>query len=935
MNFQGPGPDYVNENHPNQTYTTNSTNATPPAAATASQVTVLHAPLTQQTFRHESSPSSPPTIVPYVPSPPSTPELDGPDRLFPQETRGTRQAQQTQQPAATYHVAQPPVDPRPLVRFDPRQVTMAVHPPVDWAVSDFKNDLVREVEKSVTPGIDSTPFIQYALETMTQPREDERDVSAVYSSSSEGTNPVFRYLPAAIPGLFQPTQSYLPVNSGFPELEARELTSPDEELAALRRSRQENRLHPEPRLGRRSSRLRPLSGGVVRVPYSDSPEIPAGFQAGGPGDRLRMLDHFDRLEAAASPKRSPRDVINWQSQTDNFADPEKAASYPPLTYRPWILRIQSLSLLAALCVLMIAALMFAAIFSERHNGLTVYSGTLYDGYYFLFRIFPQLLAAVLLLYAQNVITTVFRILPFSALASDDLRSRRNVGFLPLYPKSFLWPQLISTWQVWIPIVITWILNITIPLQSCVFTVVYVGQVWTWSTVQGVAWFLVALYFSMLLATVLLIIYWHNRRTGLVPDWDIRSLADIIVLLAPSNSVQQYAGTETAEKRNDMRHMLYNNIERLGYWRSPDVPDSSLWYGIGVSTNEEKAKVESLGDPVHEKGPRGVPPNFMPFRGDVRTRYLPWCIRDTQISFWAVSATILLVVLFVVCFNPATDVRHGFLPLLSAAPGPGAFSAADFLYSFLPSLLGMVVFLLFQSLDLTLRILTPWGELSHRDGSLAKNSILLDYAACLPLESTWKACRHGHWRVALISLLSTLSILVPVLAGGMFMALTATDHVVRMYPNVAVLSVVLTLLILTLFGIISIIFKRDQFRLPHAVTCLNEIISFCYAEELRADPAFESTQGHRLLKQKLGVYRDNAEQSRWIFGTGSGKQETLGIRRYGKFTGDTPHVAATKQRAKETRDAAGKALRRALERDLEETQRRAISRPVPKGNSTMI
>ncbi|KAK9417388.1 hypothetical protein SUNI508_08748 [Seiridium unicorne] len=928
MNFQGLGHDYANKNRSDHTYRTYSSNATPPTSA--SQVTVLHAPLPPRTVEEESSPSSPPTVVPYVPSPPSTPELDGTDRLLPQQR------------APTYHVAQPPVKSRPLVRFASQKATMAVPPPADWVVSDFKDELVRDVETSVTPGVDSTPYIIHALDSMTQPREDGRGISAAHSSSSEGTNPLYRFLPSAIPGLFQPRPAYIPVHPGMPELEAQETTlSPEEELAALRRHRKrensDDPKQPEPQLGRRPSWLRPLSTGTVRIPYADSVEYPPGFgEPFGPEDMLSALDQLDQLEEEPLSKRSPRELNNWQPQNDKFSDPEKAATYPPLTYRPWILSTLSLLIMATLCTVMIAALMFSAIYSERRNGLMAYSGTIYDGNYFLFRIFPQLLAALILLYAQNVITAAFRILPFSALASEDGRSRRNVGFLPLYPKSFLWPQLVSTWQVWIPIVVTWIMNITIPLQSCLFTVVYIDKVWTWSTVQGVAWVLVALYVSLLLATILLIVYWHNRRTGLGPDWDIRSLADVIALLAPSNSSQQYTGTEMAERRNDMRHMLYSNNERLGYWRSPDAPELRLWYGIGVSTNEDKANFDTFGDHIHEKGPRGAPPNVMPYTGSVRNRYLPWCIRDTQAIFWVVAAFILLVVLFVVCFNPATDVRNGFLPLLSAAPVAGAFSAADFLYSFLPALLGMVIFLWFQSLDMTLRILTPWGELSRTEGSLARDSILLDYAACLPLEATWKATKKGHWRVAFISLLSALLLLVPVLAGGMFMALTPPDRIVRMYPNVPVLAILLTLLILMLFGLIWLIFQRNQFRLPHAVTCLNEIISFCYAEELRADPAFEGAQSHRLLKQKLGAYMDNAEQSRWIFGTGHGQRETFGIRRYGKFTGDTPYVLAAKQRAKEGRDTAGKILRKAAEKELEESQRQyTISRPVPKGNSTMI
>ncbi|KAF7529898.1 hypothetical protein G7054_g9732 [Neopestalotiopsis clavispora] len=951
MNFQGLGHDYARKNRSDYTYRTYSSNATAPTSA--SQVTVVHAPLVQRSG--ESAPPSPPTVVPYLPSPPSTPEQDSPARIErPQRTRPRARArplpqQRRRRRTATYNAAREPVAyPRSTIRFHPNQVTMTASPPpaTDWIVSDFRDELVRNVETSVTPGVDSTPYIIHALETMTQARDDARILSAARSSStSQATNPILRYLPSSIPGLFQPKAAYNPVSTAETDPDApRNILTPEEELAALRRHRKRTNSEnpqtdqPYPPLERRPSWMRPLSSGTVRVPYSVSSHEEGQGYAWGPEDTLKFCDRMDEMDRTPPPRRSPRDVENWQSQNDAFAnDAESASMHPRLDWRPWTLRLPSLLTLAGLCVLMIAALVFCAVFSDRRQGLKSYSGTIYDGYYFLFRILPQLLAALLLLYAQIVITAAFRVLPFSALAAEDVRTRRNVGFLPLYPKTFLWPQHVSTWRVRIPIIMTWLLNFTIPLQSCLFTVVYIQEQWIWCTVQGVAWVLVALYVFMLLATLNLASFWHHRRTGLGPNWDMRSLADIISLLAPSNSAQQFSGTESAVRRNDMRHMLFANIERLGYWRSPEAPELNLWYGIGSPAHDEKVAFESLGDYVHEKGPRGAPPNVMPSTGNIRSRYLPWCIRDAQVISWAVATGALLVTLFVVCFNPRTDIRKGFMPLISAAPVAGAFSAADFLYSFLPALLGMVIFLGFQSLDLMLRILTPWGELSHVEGSLARNSILLDYAACLPLESTWKALKHGHWKVAFISLFATFSFLIPVLAGGMFMALTAPDHIVRMYPNVPVLAIILTLLTIMLLALVALMFNRNQFHLPHAVTCLNEIISFCYAEELRADPAFQWAQSHRHLKQKLGAYMDNAEQSRWFFSAGYGRKGALGVRRYGKYTGETPFIQAAKRREREKAQLATRILREAAERDLayERQRQYEISRPVPQGNSAMI
>ncbi|KAK7946548.1 uncharacterized protein PG986_010869 [Apiospora aurea] len=401
------------------------------------------------------------------------------------------------------------------------------------------------------------------------------------------------------------------------------------------------------------------------------------------------------------------------------------------------------------------------------------------------------------------------------MASDDLRYRRGVGFLPLYPKSFLWPQLVSTWQVWIPIIITWIANFAIPLQSSLFTVIIVDGTWSWATVQSVAWVLVALYVLLLISTVILIVFWHNRRTGMRPGWDVKNIADVIHLMAQSNSAQLYDGTETATSRAEMRDRLDGNRDRLGYWSAPEAPNW-VWHGIGHSTNDEKVDIEQLGASVHERDSRsGMSHRPLADQdgSDLRHSYLPWCMRTSQVILWAVAGSVLLIALFVVSFNPSTSIHRGFLPALKAGPIPGAFSAADFLYSFIPSLIGLVLFLLFQSLDLTLRILTPWGELTRKQGSRAKTSLLADYAACLPLEATWKALKNRHWRVACISLLANLFILIPVLAGGLFMAMTPPQSEVRMYANMPAYAVLLSLLVLYVLALFAMIPKRAQFGLP--------------------------------------------------------------------------------------------------------------------------
>ncbi|ORY67608.1 uncharacterized protein BCR38DRAFT_427676 [Pseudomassariella vexata] len=949
--------------------TPHTPNTTPPTIA--SQVTVLHAPPLQiQGERAQSSASAPQAFISQAtspadaPSPPSTPsesEIYGPDRLF------------NHQRAVTHHV-HGPLSTRPFDHSN-QEKNYSARLPSNIGAMDFKDDLIREVEASVTPGIDKGPYIQYALDVLTERREGQegRGDSKNPSSSSDEPNPMYRFMPNATPGLFQappapvsipvhtestPYQSLLPIQRSDcqPPLVPGHGRFYSEPVPTEGNPENQDEISPEAELAaRRQRRARSMSGdqGSIRLPapYTFLPP-----KTEKPQDSWYNMSEWlpRRLKDPApsskplNPEKYPRAMDCWQSFRPGVdPQPEFGKLQPqPLTFKPWILRVPSLLLLAFLCTLMIGALLFCAVYSSRRNGLTAFT-TIYSGDYFVFRILPQLLAAVLLIYAQCIIITAFRVLPFSAMASDDIPHRRNVGFLPLYPKSFLWPQLVSTWHFWIPVIVTWILNITIPLQSSLFTVVLVNGTWRWSTVQGVAWILVFTYVLLLLSIGVLILFWHNRRTGMRRNWDLRSLADIIFLLSQSNSLQPYQGTETVASRTSMRHMLKGNNERLGWWYASGAVPFENWYGIGVPTDEQKVDIEKLGPPVHEKDRRGEAQaadlGATPNCSSVRHRYLPWCLRNGQVTMWVVAMSIVLIALFVVSFNPSTDLRHGFLPGLSAAPVTGDFSAADFVYSFVPSLLGLVLFLMFQSLDFTLRVLTPWGELSQDRGATARKSLLVDYAACYPLEVTWKAARNGHWRVAFMSLLSTMFVLLPVVAGGLFMALTPPSGIVHMYPNVPALAFVLTLLVLFLLGVVSLVPKRDQFRLPHAVTCLAEIISFCSNEELRTDEAFLFAPDKMALKGRLGAYSDR--EDRWCFGTGRNRQERLGIKRYNKYTLEKKRWGAENRRNRGVSDDGVLRSLRNAAAALKFAQREEsgfapynadnISRPVVQGSSSMM
>lgn len=589
-----------------------------------------------------------------------------------------------------------------------------------------------------------------------------------------------------------------------------------------------------------------------------------------------------------------------QSTTDHWIPVDKntlqtidprGRTYPPLTFKPRILRPFSMLMLMTLCALMMAGLIFSAVYSQKHNGLTPYPGSIYSGQYFVFRILPQMLAGVILIYAQNIITASLRIVPFATLAKEDPQERYLALFQNLYPTSFLLPQLSGSWQLKLFGIATWLANFTVPLLSAAFTCIYVDDQgrWIWAATEGVIWALVALYTILLVATCILMTFWFGHWTGLL--WDARSIADLIPLLHRTNTMASYRRKGLYERNCDYRAELRERwFDRLGYWQNEDMASGGIWHTIGTSAmpadqgpgfgaeprSERRSNDLSVGS--HQTGSS----QLLDFEGG---KYLPWCLRALPLASFVLVTSGLLLAILIVSFLPQTKLEAGFTPLITARPNDSAFSSANFLYSFVPAILGMILFLLFQSLDQALRILQPWGDMASLDGAVASRSILADYAACLPFHASYRALRNGHWRVAVISLMSVLFIFIPILGGGLFIALTSPAQQVRMFPSMPVFGVLLAFLVLYVGCLSLFIPRRRQFYLPHCVTTLASLISFCTAKDLYEDAAFRSVRSRKDLAARLGVGRKDArEESIWFFGVLAGRDEKrISVRRMKRYT----------------------------------------------------
>lgn len=861
MNFQNLNFEYVEppRHHLPWPVVTPSANST----FTPLQATVrYHGPIanTEHAALGHTSLSPQPTVFHHAPSPFSTSvshsssEIYGPERLHGRPLPPHTMANQTGQAPQPQHQHQQQYTPEQLQAIAVQQNARS-NPPIPMAarpVEEFRDPLALEAAR-VTPGVDDTPYIQYAIEQLTREREGRQ--SDPSSMSSRG----HRYGPDGGPGYYEYRNS--------PSASQPVIARPSEEQSA---------------------------------PLLTEPNQRPASQRTSMSTLVRGKEKGARIPPAQPPHEA------WQPIDPEFMTDGREKINPRLIFKPKILRPLSTITLLVLCAMMIAALVFSAVYSTRQTGLWAYTGTIYSGQYFLFRCVPAILGAVILLYAQCVVTTMIRMRPFARLAAQRKTDRLDAIFDELYPKSFLRPHLAGPWYVWVPSLITWVMNITLPLQSCVFTVIYVDGAWRWATVQGVAWTLVALYVLLAAAIIIELIFWLRDKTGVM--WDPRSIADVIAIISNSNTLAEYRGTEGLGSKNDLRKVLRNRrVDRLAYWRWADQDKlDDLWYGLGYEDEwgapgyqtevyDDKAKFQAqyknsqaerrekerinLWDDVE------VTPAYI---NQVRYRYLPRCLGNLTLICSIALASCLLLALFIVSFLPATRITKGFLPLLSAAPAPGAFSPADFLYSFLPALIGLFLFMAFQDFDLHMRILQPWAELHEPPpgGALPEASILADYAACYPLQSTWHALKNGHWRVALISLLSALFVFIPILSGGMFIALTPPDNIVRVFPQMPLFGVTLAILVLYLLGLASLIPGRKPFRLPHAVTCPAEIISFVSNDDLMNDEAFQGMIRNKTsLVGKMGVDRRDVDKPRWVLSTGGAgaKDERFGVRRVRKFS----------------------------------------------------
>jgi len=379
--------------------------------------------------------------------------------------------------------------------------------------------------------------------------------------------------------------------------------------------------------------------------------------------------------------------------------------------------------------------------------------------------------------------------------------------------------------------------------------------------------LFVIYILVVVALVLLLVRFSGRLTGL--KWDAASLADIMVLVQRSNVLADF------ERMQDVQ---VSKEYRLGYWRTRNRPNDPF-HCIGeanakvnrfpseqgngeAATLEEKHRNQTRTDLEAQRplSTDSCEPDFKA-RAD-RYRFIPWFLKETYIIGWLVTAIVLLVAFIAVSFVHHA-VQQGFLPLLPAPTTNYGFSPADFLYSFLPSLLGMLLFLLFLPLDLTFRALQPFANLASIHGTSAEKSLLLDYTSQPPVLVTIKALLAGHHKVAWLSFASLASITLPVLGGGVFTAqYFATTQDVRIAAHMPAYDALVFFAVLYALSFIFIWPGRKR-HLPHDFRTLGQVINFMHRSRMLQDRAFSEPVSRTDLVTRL------MNERRYVFGVEEG------------------------------------------------------------------
>lgn len=611
------------------------------------------------------------------------------------------------------------------------------------------------------------------------------------------------------------------------------------------------------------------------------------------GSSLRPPE--ERLHHDSPPDRSPQNSVDPEAFVA-VDPPENNLLYPPLNFVPIVLRPWALALTILSCLLMIAAVVFCNVWSQRHQGIWDYNG-LGGSRYFVVQFLPQILAAIITIWTFVIQAAVYRVIPFAIMATQTLQDQ-VIQKLPILSRNFLLPD----WSyfrhgeplVGLALLTIWISNlIMIPLLSCFFQAKWhlihgEGQ-WRWNAVLAVGWTIVAVYALLALGLMTLLIRFMRTRSGLM--WDPVSLADLIPVIQRSNILHDFEHSETMP---DVGIALEPRVLRLGYWQVSNRAE--VFYGAAEvdapirnpslhrpeMSREKQPLVSRVSFDIERRSTHAAEGfEQQLYSQSVRYRWAPWFLKDSFVVAWSVIIGALFTAFVLVSFIHDA-IKGGFPPRLPTLPSTGAFSSSNFLYSFIPALIGNILFLSWQPIDVYFRALQPYATLSSPNGARAEQTLLLEYPASFPFQVTVQAVLNAHYKVAWISLMSIVSAALPILAGGVFIALWyPSQEQVRIAALMPAFYTLVAFCALYTVSFLCIWPRRSRY-LPHDISTLADQISFFYQSPLLADKLLREPRSKTDLVTRL-VTAPPGEREYPMYGfgiyVGRDGKEHLGIDRF--------------------------------------------------------
>ncbi|KAH0541254.1 hypothetical protein FGG08_004259 [Glutinoglossum americanum] len=347
--------------------------------------------------------------------------------------------------------------------------------------------------------------------------------------------------------------------------------------------------------------------------------------------------------------------------------------------------------------------------------------------------------------------------------------------------------------------------------------------------KGIVYIVIACNAVLLLSTVSTFLWLCTHDTGLFAEPG--SLAFLIGMLQNSNVLDDFSDMDRDCSAHEMRKRLKGNYYSIGYFRRSS--GSNIVYTIGIADDDLTPKTRM--NPGSQNG--GDAPRTPSLQ---QPGFLPWFLSPLCVTLWiGLAIAALSVALTLLVHDSILD--QGFPPHAPTRASPVLqMSAAGFLWSFVPAYVADLYRLLWKNTDLFYRIVQPYADLrSPRPAE--ESSLMLNYTACLPVVITLKAAWNGHWKIALVSLLSFLSSFTTSLAANMFYLDWFSDHQHGpVYPWIVVNRIPF-LIMTAYFGIIAIAFSilmpDRKRRLPHDIETLADHISLLCRSSLRGWEAF--------------------------------------------------------------------------------------------------